>query len=121
MHAEDAIGNHHTGAGIAGFGEAPLQIRHVCMGITKSLRLAKPDPIDDGGVIQLIGNHRIFGPQQCLEQPTIGIEAGGIEDGVFGRKKGGNPLFQLFVYSLYHQVEKYIILLNIHYYLSHLL
>ncbi len=71
-----------------------LQIGHVGIGIAKAPRLAQADAVDDAGMVQRIGNHRIIRPQKRLEQAAIGIETGGEKDGIIGAKIGGQPFLQ---------------------------
>jgi hypothetical protein len=56
--------------------------------------------VDDGGVVEGIGDDGVFGTEQGLEQTAVGVEAGGVEDGVFGAEEGGHLLLQLLVLIL---------------------
>jgi hypothetical protein len=59
-----------------------LQIVHVGIGVAIAPRLAQADAVDDRGVVQRVGDHRVLGAQKRLEQPAIGIETGSEEDRV---------------------------------------
>jgi hypothetical protein len=48
------------------------------------LGFRKPDAVNYRGVIKLVGDDGIFCTKQRLKQPTVGIEAGRIENGIFG-------------------------------------
>ena len=65
-----------------------------------ALGLAQADAIDDGGMVQGIGDNRILGAEQGLEQAAVGVEAGGVENRVLGAEEIGNGLFQLLVQVL---------------------
>ena len=45
-------------------------------------------------MVQLIADYRVLRGQQGLKQPAVGIEAGGIEDGVVRAQKAGDLLLQ---------------------------
>lgn len=49
------------------------------MRISKLLGLAQSDSVDDGGVVQSVGEHSIFRSEHRLKQTGVGIEAGYIE------------------------------------------
>ncbi len=51
-------------------------------------------------MVELIGNHRILCAEEGFEQAAIGVETGGVEDGVVHTEKFRQPLFQLFVQGL---------------------
>ena len=51
-------------------------------------------------MIERVGDDGIFFAQQRLEKSTIGIEAGGVKNGVFGTEKFGNRRFQPLVQIL---------------------
>jgi TldD protein len=51
-------------------------------------------------MVQAVGNHRILGAEQRLEQAAVGIETGGEKDRVVGAQVGGKPGFKLAVQIL---------------------
>ena len=63
-------------AGILVFPEHPLQIPHIAMFVNGPPGLAQTHAVDDARMVQRIADDRIFGSQQGLEEPRIGIEAG---------------------------------------------
>ena len=67
--------------------ELGLQVGHVVVLVAKPLGLAEPDAVDDRGVVQLVGDDRVLGAQDRLEQPAVGVEARGIEDRVLGAEE----------------------------------
>ena len=77
--------------------ELGLQVGHVVVLVAKPLGLAEPDAVDDRGVVQLVGDHRILGPQDRLEQAAVGVPAGRVEDRVFRAEELGDRSLQLLV------------------------
>ena len=77
------------------FRELGLEIGHVVVLVAQALGFAEPDAVDDRGVVQLVGDDRILGAQDRLEQAAVGIPARGIEDRVFHSQKVGDRLFEL--------------------------
>ena len=66
------------------------QIVHVGVAVAVALGLAEPDAVDDGGVVEGVADDRVLLVQQGLEQAAIGVEAGGIEDGILGAEEAGD-------------------------------
>ena len=77
-----------------------LQIGHVAVGEAETLRLAKPHPVDDRGVVQRIGDDRVLLAEQGFEHPAVGVECGRIEDGVLEAEPVGHSPFEVLVQSL---------------------
>ncbi len=100
IHREHAVGCDEPCAGGGGLFETVLQLVQIAVGITESLRLTEPDAVDDAGVIERVGDDRVFFTQQRLEQTAVGVEAAGVEDGVFHPEKAADLLFELFVDGL---------------------
>ena len=102
VHREGAIGADQLGARASRVGGLQLrfQIGHVAIGIAEAFGLAQADAVDDRGVVQRVGDHGVFLAQQRLEQATVGIEAGGVEDGVLGTEERGDLRLQLLVQIL---------------------
>ena len=71
-----------------------LQIFHIIVGIPITRCFAEAHAIDDGGMIQCVGNDRIFGAQQRLKNTPVGVKCCRIKDGVFGLVKFSDALFQ---------------------------
>ena len=84
VHREDAVGRDQLEARAGGVGrlELRLEIGHVGIPVAVALGLAEADAVDDRGVVELVGDHRVLGAEQRLVEAAIGVEAGGIEDGV---------------------------------------
>src|SRR6266446_6951354 len=83
VHREYTVGRDHFEPGFAGFAEFDLEVLHVVVGVAQALRFAKPDAIDDAGVVKFVRDNGIFRSEQGLEQATVSIKARAIKDGVF--------------------------------------
>src|SRR5262249_59879243 len=65
-----------------------------------ALSFTEPDAVNDAGVVQLVGENRVLLAQERLEQPAVGVEAGGIEDSIFFAKETGDGPFKCLVQLL---------------------
>ena len=70
------------------------------MVVDEALGLAQADAVDDRGVVEGVGDDGVLGAQEALEEAAVGVEAGGIEDGVLHLEKSGDLLLQLQVQVL---------------------
>src|SRR5690606_8171189 len=77
-----------------------FEIVQVVVLITIAPRLAQPDTVDDGGVVELVADDGILRPQQGLEQPTVSVESGAIQNGVFHAQEMRQALLQRLVQIL---------------------
>ncbi len=82
VHREDAVGGDQPEARVCGLLQLRLEVGHVVVGVAVAPRLGEPHAVDDRGVVQRVGDDRVLLRQQRLEQPAIGVEAGGVEDRV---------------------------------------
>src|ERR1700722_8893730 len=71
-----------------------FQFVHVAVGEAVAPRLAEPDAVDDGGVIEAVRDDGILLPEQRLEDAAIGVEAGGEQDGVVLAEIARDPLLE---------------------------
>src|SRR5712691_11867085 len=60
VHREYTIARNHFEAGFAGFAEFDLEVFYVVVAVTEALGFAKADPVDDAGVVELVGDDRIL-------------------------------------------------------------
>lgn len=93
---KDAVRGNQLDAGAGGVRLLQLgfQVRHVVVGVAEALGLAEAHPVDDGGMVQGIGNNGVVRGQQPFEQAAVGVKAGGEENRVFpclGTRKGVPP------------------------------
>ncbi len=97
VHGEDAVGGDESGAMGLRLLKNILQLTRITVGVAEPLCLAQPDAVNDRGVIQLIGDDRIFRAEECFEQAAIGVETGGVENGIVCLKELRYLLLQLLV------------------------
>ncbi len=102
VHREHAVGGDQLEARAVGIGLAQLalEILEVVVGVAVAPRLAEADAVDDRGVVQRVGDHRVLLAEDGLEQAAVGVEARGIQDRVLGAEEGAQPLLQLAVQRL---------------------
>ena len=84
VHREDTIGDDNAETLGLGFLQAFLQLGHVGIGIAIALGLAETHTVNDRGMIERIADDGILFGEERFEHAAIGIEAGGIENGVLG-------------------------------------
>ena len=100
IHRENAVRGNQFEPRAFGFHELSLQVFHVVVQVAKPLRFAQADPVNDAGMIQFIGDDGVFGSEQCLEEASIGIETGAIENRIFRSQELAEFRFELFVDAL---------------------
>jgi len=100
VHRKDAIGHNQLFPTVGGVFQVGLQAVHVIVLIAKSLRLGEADTVNNAGVIQSIANDSILFVENRLKQAAVCVEAGWIENRVFGAQELANPLLELFVNRL---------------------
>ena len=100
VHAEHAVGRNQPGARAGGGLELRLEVVHVAVAVAQACRLAQADTVNDGGVVELVADDGVLLAQQRFEQARVGIEAGGVEDGVVGVQEIGERPLQLLVQVL---------------------
>ena len=97
VHREHTVGSDDAEALCLSCYQLLLQVIHVAVLITVAHRLAQTHAVDDGRVVQRIGDDGILFRQQRFEKTTVGVKTSGIEDGVFGAEEIGDDAFQLLV------------------------
>ncbi len=70
------------------------------MGVTQARGLAQADTVDDGSVVQRVGDDGVVLVEQRLKHTAVGVEGRRVQDGVFGAEELGDGLFQLLVHGL---------------------
>jgi hypothetical protein len=86
--------------------QAALQVGHVVVRVAPALRLAQADAVDDGGVVQRVADDHVGLAEQRLEQAAVGVEGGGVEDGVLGAEEARQALLQLLCRSCVPQMKR---------------
>ena len=99
VHGEHAVGGdqHVAGTGFTGLFQAGFQLNHVVVGVAETLRFAQAYTVDDGGVVQGVGDNRVFCTEQGLKQTAVGVEAGGVQNRVFHSEEVRQLLLKLLV------------------------
>ena len=100
VHREDAVGHDQPEAAGLRLHELRLEVGHVGVRVDEALRLAQAHPVDDRGVVELVGDDRVVGAEERLEDAAVRVEAGGVEDRVLHPEEGGDPLLELEVQRL---------------------
>jgi hypothetical protein len=100
VHREDAVGGDQAQPAALGLPQAALQVGHVRVAVAEAMGLAQADAVDDAGVVQLVAQDGVVLAQERLEQAGVGVEAGGVEDGVFLAEEAGDGGLQLLVQVL---------------------
>ena len=77
--------------------EAALEVFHIGVGVTVPLCLAQAHTVNDGGVVEGIGNDGVLFGEQRLEHSAVCVEAGGVKYGVLGLEIVADGCFKLFV------------------------
>lgn len=76
VHRENAVGGDHDVPAVLRSLQLGLKIGHVLVTVTEALGLAQPDPIDDRGMVKLVGNDRVVRAEKDLEKTAVGVKAG---------------------------------------------
>ena len=95
VHREDAVGRDQPATRPCGFLEPRLELVHVAVRVAKPLGLAEADPVDDRGVVELVGDDRVLLAEERLEEAAVGVEARAEEDRVVGAEERRDPLLEL--------------------------
>ena len=80
LHREDAVGEHQSGAGVLRSLELLLQVGHVGVLVDRGAALAdrtgEADGVDDRGMVELVGDHRVVRTEHCGAEAFIRVPAG---------------------------------------------
>src|SRR6266542_2881840 len=87
VHGEDTVGGDQAVPGAPGLLEDALEVGDIAMLVAVALGSAEPDAVDDGGVVEGIGDDGIALAEERLEEPPVGVEARGVEDGALGAEE----------------------------------
>ena len=97
VHREHTIGADQAETLCLSLLQAFLQFGHVGVGIAVTLGLAQAHAVDDRCVVEGIRDDGILFVENRTEKTTVGIEAGRIENGVFGVEIFRDGFLQLLV------------------------
>jgi hypothetical protein len=107
VHRKHTVGDNQNAARALGLGELRGEVGHVVVLVAEALGLAEAHAIDDGGVVEFVGNDGVLGAEQRLEQTAVGVETRRVKDGVLGAEKVGELFLELFVDFLRAANEPY--------------
>ena len=79
----------------AGLRQLGFEIRHVAIGVAVARCLAEADAVDDRGMVQGVGDDGVLLAEERLEHAAIGVETGGVEDGILHLHIAGDAGFEL--------------------------
>ena len=82
VHREHAVGGDQLVPRARGRLKLAAQVVEVAVVVAVALRLRQAHSVDDGGVVQLVGDDRVLCAEQRLEQAAVGVEARRVQDGV---------------------------------------
>ena len=91
VHGKDAVSGNDLEPAALGRLELGFQVRHVIVVVPEATGFAEPDPVDDAGMVEGVADDRILGAEQGFEEAAVGIEAGGVENGVLGSEEVADP------------------------------
>ena len=74
VHRKAAVRGDQAHSRAARLVQLSFEVGHVVMFVTKTLRFAEPDTINDRRVIQFIRDDRVLSAEQRLKQTAIGVE-----------------------------------------------
>ena len=97
VHGEYAVRDDDAETAGLGFLELFFQILHIGIVVAETLGLAQAHTVNDGSVVEGVRDNGVLGCEKGLEHTAVGVEAGGVQDGVFRVEIVCNGLFQLFV------------------------
>ena len=100
VHGEGAVGGNEAAAGRGGLFELFLQVVHVVVLVAEALGFAQANAVDDGGVVEFVGDDGVFLAQYRFEEASVGVECSSIEDAVLHAEELGGFALQLLVYVL---------------------
>jgi hypothetical protein len=100
VHREHPVGGDQAAPVALGLLQNLLELGHVRVGIAEALGLAQSHAVDDRGVVELVGDDGVALAQDGLEEPSVGVEAGRVEDGVVGAVEARDRSLELLVQVL---------------------
>ena len=84
LHREDAVGEDQLAPGFARGAQRVLEVRHVGMLVDRGLalrdRLGEPNRIDDGRVVQLVGDDDVRLAQDGRAEALVGVPAADVRE-----------------------------------------
>ena len=87
VHRKHAVGDDENTARTVSRFELSGEVGHVVVFVAEALGLAEAHAVDDGGVVELVGNDGVLGAKQRLEQTAVGVKAGRVKNCVLRAQK----------------------------------
>ena len=100
IHRENAVGHYDAVTLHLRLLQAILEILHVGIGIAVTHRLAEAYSVDDGSMVEGVGDNGILGIEKGFEYTSVGIETGSVENGILSVEIRGYGLFKFLVHVL---------------------
>ena len=102
VHREHPVGDdaHAPRPARPGGLELGPQVGHVGVLVAEPRRLAQPDAVDDRRVVELVGDDRVLGAEEHLEDTAVRVEARAVEDRRLHAEELRQPLLEQGVLGL---------------------
>ena len=100
VHREHAVGRDQARALALRLLQLLFELGHVAVRVAPALGLAQADAVDDRGMVQRVGDHRVLLAEHRLEQAAVGVEAARIQDRVVGAEESRDRRLELLVQVL---------------------
>jgi hypothetical protein len=100
VHGEHPVRHDEAEARGRGLPELVLEVPHVRVLVDEAFGLAEADAVDDGRVVEAVGEDGIFRAEERLEHPAVGVEAGRVRDRVVHPEEVRDPALEVEVQAL---------------------
>jgi hypothetical protein len=97
IHGEHPVGRDQPMPGTLRLAQFRLEVGHVPIRVAHTGGLAQPYAVDDARMIELVGDDGVVRAEQRLEQTTVRVEAGAVQDRVFSSEKMRDTAFEFLV------------------------
>jgi hypothetical protein len=100
VHREHAVGDDDAAPCVRRLAQPGLKVGEVTVAVTQPPGLAQADAVDEGGVVELIGDDGVLAVEERLEDAGVGVEARREQDRGLGAQEGAQCLLKLDVRCL---------------------
>ena len=97
VHGEYTVRDDQNATRALRFNQLRAEVGHVVVFVAEPLGFTEAHAVDDGGVVEFVGNDGILGAKQRLEQPAVCIKAGRVKNGVLRAEELGELALELLV------------------------
>ena len=84
VHGEHALSDDDALVECLGLDEQLLEVGEVDVPVDEFLGFAQLEGVDDGGVVEFVGEDGVFRAEVAFEEAEVGLVAGGVDAGLFG-------------------------------------